>query len=316
MPTNFVFHEDRAHEVLLERIHGAYKRQELMYGQYHAFHGVAPQHSNLPKGILKGSEEHVTFLFFTTLVTLQSSSDEGFKNAVRLYEEFNECFTYNVLLSNIHGSNSLQDIFEEVGFNKPSTWSKYWVQCARTLFCDYDGSPLGIIKDVKTVDGMLAQKKKARKEGKSWWLNGYGPKLFSLFCIFCEELGLIEAISDAIPVDVHLQRICLSTGVVTADSDKFGDTILAEFLRENLTKFCWWNDITPVDLSHAMWFLGSKACSRCSRARGMHGYCPVYEECEGSPPTKPYWRKGHWRLDLGRNPKGHHLHRDHQGKLF
>ncbi|HEC30770.1 MAG TPA: hypothetical protein ENI66_02020 [Candidatus Yonathbacteria bacterium] len=312
----FVFHEDRAQRVLIDGIHRAYKDQKFLYNKYHAVHGVAPQHCNLPKGVVLGSQKHVLFLFFTTLVTLQSSSDEGFKRSVLLYEQFHGCFTEHSLLERVDGISTLEEIFKHVGFNKPKTWSGYWSECAETLFHEYDGDPLCIIRDVKTVDGMLLYKKNARKEGKSWWLNGYGPKLFSLFCIFCEELGLIEPVSDAIPVDVHLQRICLSTGIVTTDVGKFGDTVLAEFLRKELTRFCRVNNIAPVDISHAMWFLGSKSCSKCNRVRGLKYHCPVFSLCTGSPPTKPYWRKGHWRTDLGSNARGHPFYREHQYELF
>lgn len=316
MPTNFVFHEDRAREVLLKRIHYAYEKQKFLYSRYHAFHGVAPQHNNLPRGVEAGSQEHVLFLFFTSLVTLQSSSDEGFKQAVYLYENFHECFTKRVVIKRVDGTLTLEEIFKEVGFNKPKSWSRYWSQCAMTLFYEYDGNPLNIIKEAKTVDGMLKRKKEARKAGKDWYLNGYGPKLFSLFCLFCEELGLIEPVSDAIPVDVHLQRICFSTGVVTVDTVRVGDTILAEFLRKKLTQFCWANGIKPRDLAHAMWFLGSKSCSRCNRIRGLESYCPIYKECEGSPPTEPYWHNGRWQLDLPKNEKGHPFYREHQIGMF
>lgn len=327
-----VFVRDRAKDVLL-LAHQAYMDQTHLYQMHHAFFGAAPQHENLPKGMTRGSPEHVVFLFLTTLVTLQSSSDEGFRQSVRLYETLPECFTpraidlVNTLVVSPQRrftlgairmnkrakgkkkaprkpQNVLEAHFQAMGFNKPGPWSHYWADTVKTLYEEYAGDPLAIIKDVETVDGFLAKKKACKREGKRWWFNGYGPKLFSLFCIFCEELGLVTPVVDAFPVDVHIQRIALATGIIAPMRTVIGDTTIAEFLRHNLVIFCRKHSIDRVDLAHALWFLGSKACTRCYKTACIEQICPIEALCVGSPATIPYWRRGRWELTTPWNPKG------------
>lgn len=318
--SHLVFVNERAEDVLLHA-YSAYQEHTHLYQRTHSFFGSAPQHVNVPSGITLGSQEHVVFLFLTTLVTLQSSSDEGFRQAVRLYETEPTCFTCEAihlaetpirspqlgLLADHEETavpNALEHLFKTVGFNKPAPWACYWSDTVRTLYGEYEGDPLAIVADVKTVDGFLNKKRKEKQGDASWWFNGYGPKLFSLFCIFCEELGLTRPVPDAFPVDVHIQRIALGTGIVAPGKHVIGDTLIAEFLRHNLVAFCDQYMIDRVDLAHALWFLGSKGCRDCSRTSGIEHLCPVAHVCAGSPSTTSYWKRGRWELALPWNPKG------------
>lgn len=318
------FHEARAEEVLNSAM-VAYAKRTHLYTKYHA--SRAPQQTTWPEGMLKGSKEHVLYLFLTTLVTLQSNSDEGFSQARSLYEKYPECFTEEavrmaemppdhpqhffvfldeeeVSTSGMIKSSRLSLIFGEAGFNKPKPWAHHWGDTVQSLFEDYGGDPIALIREVKTVDGFLARKKQKRKEGRVYWFNGMGPKLFSLFCIFCEELGLIDPIPDAFPADVHIQRIALGTGIVTADQLRVSDTGLAELLRTRFSAFGIERWGSVIDLSHALWFLGRQGCKPCAGISDLGQVCPVATLCKGSPNTHSYWKRGRWELDSPWNAKG------------
>ena len=297
--SKFIFHHKRANTVLLPALE-AYEEERFLYKKWHANNGVAPQQVSIPCNIQKSSVEHQVFLFFTTLITLQSVSDIGFRSCVEMYEGQGDIFSYEVLSMSIE---DIATILKKYGINKPEQWAKYWYASAIFLFKELQGQPLNLFNLFQTIDDYMVLKKRGEL-----YLPGYGPKLMSLLTLFYEELALIATIPDAIPVDVHHQRICITTGIVTMRNPKeysVNATLLAEFLRKNLAGWYIKMGNTPLNASHSLFFLGSKACSRCERLRGLELYCPIADHCSGGIPTRPYWKTGKWDLSLERKRKGH-----------
>ena len=310
--TTFSFRWKRAREVLLT-LFNAYSERDFLYRIYHTQNGEAPQFKFIPEGMLRGSHEHLVYLFFVTLITVRSKSKYVFSRAVVLYKVHPELFTSEVLsLTPEKIAEKMRDVG---GFAYPEQWSARWHKCATTLFLKYNGNPLLIFSEAPTVNIFLDLKRKSKNQ----WLCGYGPKLYSLYSLFCEELGAINHIIEAIPVDEHLQRICITTGIVQcfnvddSGEKKVAEIVdaapLAEFLREKLTRFCYKHGISVNELSHAMWFLGSEGCFMCPKQEVLHLVCPIKDLCTGGLDTKRYTNERLWDLSKRKqkgsnNPQG------------
>ena len=122
-------------------------------------------------------------------------------------------------------------------------------------------------------------------------------------------------IRGAFPVDLHVQRIFISSNVVMG-AGTMDAAEIAEFIRVRLSELCYELDIKPLDLSHALWFLGNKLCTKCDKVKGIKSGCPVEEMCSGGIPSLSYNKTGRWELDVPRKEKGHPFHGSHQVILF
>lgn len=304
------FNTERAERIFSEA-HDAYVGERFLYSRVNTRYGFAPQNVHIPKEVKKGSHEHALFLFFTTVMMYASDSDMGFRQSVRLFEAYRYLFTEKIIDVDVpHVGNYLH----EIGFVRPNQGAEYWHGSGATLFNHYEGKPLRVLS-VQDVDEFLVKKRELEKRLGAESLPGIGPKIFSLMAIFFEELGLIDEMPGAFPADLHVQRICISLGIVEGSGIVYAAK-LAEFLRPRIYDICRRLSMRPVDLSHALWFLGNRVCTRCPLVEGIEHVCPIVRHCGGAIPSLIYSRKGKWDLDTPRLPKGNGQQKNRQSSVF
>ncbi len=308
MALKLIWDAEKARRLVLE-FHTAYQTHTHLFTNVHAMNGDAPQHKYLPADVSKGSPEHILFLFGATMLTYRSLSEMGFKQAVNLYEQKLYLFSRRAFdLS----EKELYGIFKEVGFVHPSQVAKNWPRVVGELFQSYGGNPLAIFEKGVTIDGVVELKKGPKG---TMLFPGFGPKLFSLLAIFYEELGVMPHVRGAFPVDLHVQRIFISSDVITGVG-VMDAAVIAEFIRVRLSELCYELNIKPLDLSHALWFLGNKLCTKCDKVKGIKSGCPVENMCAGGIPSLSYNKTGKWNFDALRKNKGHPFYGTHQVTLF
>ncbi|MBI5005360.1 MAG: hypothetical protein HZC03_02040 [Candidatus Lloydbacteria bacterium] len=298
------FEPERSVTFQLDRMHQAMQALLAAFrNETHLFRVVsiayAPQHNHRPKTVAKGSSEHLVFLFLATLIIYRSVSDEGFKQAVRLYDRHPWLFSKEIL------SKTLVHVIEamrEIGFIHPWEAARSWYGTAQTLFRDYGGDTLHLLRGIVSVDDFIALKKR----GKNNLFPGYGPKLFSLLVLFYQELGVPEAflVKEAFPVDLHVQRIFLSLELAEFNTRCIDAVTLAEYIRKKISALCEKEKWNVVEMSHALWFLGNRLCGNCQRISDIELRCPLYSLCGGAFVSEPYRLRGEWDKQYGRKQKG------------
>lgn len=285
----FKFNKNKAQVLLIENLLESYKNDKHLFRYVHAKNGDAPQHKYIPEGVEKGSYNHQIFLFFATLLTYRSGSEEWFKQCADLFNRGRDLFSENVLDMDI---KIIERYLRSAEFVHPIAAARYWQGNASALFGCYDGDPLKIFSN-GTINKIMRLK---REKGNNLF-PGYGPKLFSLLALFYMELDLIDRIPDAFPCDLHVQNQCISLGLVRSESKLIDSYKLADFLRINLSHLCNKNMVSPMDLSHAMWFLGNRLCINCNKKRRIsEKLCPIIDDCGGRISTWTYRFKGKWDL--------------------
>lgn len=185
----------------------------------------------------------------------------------------------------------------------PGQSAAYWPRVARTFYSTFHGDPVEMFRRFATISDILAAKNS--KNGDHLDIPGFGPKILSLLALFYAELGLIEMPADAIPIDVHLQRISEALGVIRfIGTGAPTNEMFEDALRLLFCEICHENDWSAMDMSHALWFNGKHLCTNCSANKAVELYCPMYSVCEGTLITKSYFLKGRWDTDGDRKLVG------------
>ena len=276
---------------------------EKLYNDYMGSKGLfasiqrqdAPQNLFIPEGMKQGSPEHALWLFFATMTDRRDVSDNVYRAHVKLHKETPWLYTEEVIGKD---PQEFEPTLKAAGVSMSGASSRVWPVCAKTLFEVFDGNPLALYAE-GSIDGIL--KWKARRPEVN--LPGFGPKILSLLSLFYEELGLVTMPKDAFPVDVHVQRFCIATGIIEAQG-KIHTQNVEKALRPLLCRIVNQRGWSALELSHAIWLLGNRQCTGCHRNGESQLLCPVYRECGGPPNTRPYFKKGAWDFDSPRLRKG------------
>ncbi len=299
------FRKDRARE-LLGRLYRDFTRGG---GAKEDIAHRAPQWVHRPPALEFASPEHRRWLFFAASTDVREDSHSVYATHRALWEDHRSPLPFR------GAARSTRELYEE----SVLTWERedyisalaksrignprrnidWWGRRARTLWGEWGGDPYGMFSS-GSIDGFLAWKDAARSD----LLPGVGPKIASLISIFLEETGL-PGVPDAFPVDVHVQSIALSLGLLEfAREGPVLNDALERTLRKGIAELSREEGWSRVHLSHALWFRGHHGCRGCSRRREMPLHCPVYSDCRGRYASGPYFRMGLWMPHVPPAPRG------------
>ncbi len=198
---------------------------------------------------------------------------------------------------------SIKKILKRQKVGVPGQSAKYWPWVAWTFHTTFRGDPTELYRRFGTISKIVAAKN-ARGDDRLK-LPGFGPKIFSLLALFYAELGLIKMPPDAIPVDVHLQRIAEALGIIRYIGEGYPtNEMFEDALRLLFCEICYENNWSTEDMSHALWFNGKYLCTNCSKNKAVEDYCPMYAVCGGTLATVEYFHKGHWNTGGNRKVVG------------
>lgn len=277
----------RGRKVLVPIVTAYLKRQKL----YRYIHWEdAPQNVYLPENIKRGSVEHARWLFFAAMSDRREQSKMVYQGHRGLWEKHADLL-YNNPLSEEMTDEQVGKLIKPHGFGMWSVTAKHWVANSHLLFNRFLGDPR-FIYEGRTINDIVREK-------KYWKLSGFGPKILSLLAMFYAESEMIELPEDAFPIDVHVQRIALSTGIIQIKKTTTNVYLEAE-LRPLLREICREKKWSMVDVAHALWFLGNQMCTECSTCSLATAFCPAYGLCGGPFESKRYFTEGKWDPDAKR----------------
>lgn len=205
--------------------------------------------------------------------------------------------------------SSIENVLRAKKVGSPGQSASYWPQVAETLYREFNGDPLEIFRRFPTIADFIRFKRGRRRKMKKDPFPGIGPKIASLMTMFYDELGLMSMPEDAMPVDVHLQRFALETGIIRYEgTKKLYNELVEHYSRRMYCDICNENAWPHVDFSHATWFLSKRLCSSCHRKKIAQTLCPTFDLCLGSIASNSYFRRGIWEIKH-RQKNGGTIHR-------
>jgi endonuclease III len=322
---NMILHLARAEELILRGVQAYTKRSHLFRTVHAETH--APQNLYIPgfelarihsRGmdylpgvkspklnvVVRGSKEHLLFLFFATLTDRRQKSGGDFgvyASHCAIYRDNPLLYTSAVITWD---EQKLATILSRYRIGVPDQSAGYWIRCAKTLFEEYNGDPVHLYKSHgATVKGILAFKEYGKSQGKKKGvlesrdpLPGYGPKIASLYSLFLDGFGALPFPKDAFPVDVQVQRLFIQFEAVTIKT-RASNAIMEKVLRPFICLIAHYHGLDKQDISHAFWLLGSEGCNSCSKKLNAPQMCPIYDECRGCQNTANYFAKGYWSVE-------------------
>lgn len=290
---SLIFDRDRAVAVL-GRMYAAYQLRQGLYEVRHSEKGDAPQDRFVPKGVERGSRDHAVFLFFATGTDRRQVSQNLYKEHANLWQRRPRMYREDVLDFKQH---VIRRNIESCKIGMKDDIIRNWKPCASALYREFGGDPAALFAE-RSIDRIVEHKKRSPS-----FLPGFGPKILSLFAMFLEDLGLVTGIDGAFPVDVHIQRICISTGIVRSSGILHREPV-AEFIRPRLYALCKEEGWDRSALAHALWFNGNELCNGCQSSKVSASLCVIYNDCSGGLETRSYGKEGRWNFDQPRRPKG------------
>ncbi len=307
---------------LLTTLYEAYMGKKLLFAHVHA-DTHAPQLIYTPKGQQLGSTDDLIWRFHAARTDRRSLSSKVYQThqalkegrwqtAGDLFREANDSAANSMLgdTRKMYRKSVLRMteghiayILSSAGIFEPNLSAQQWMQCARVLWAEYDGDPVNIFREHKSVDAFQRHRVIYERAHGVNPFPGFGPKITSLFVIFCEQLGKLY-VPDAFPIDVHVQRFFIQHGLLESTMTRLENVELEALLRPFLSDLCNQKGWSRVDLAHAIWFLGSSFCTKCYQRKDAPVLCPVYASCTGVIDSRSYFKERMWYLDSERFPKG------------
>jgi hypothetical protein len=237
----------------------------------------------LPKGMTKGSREHVLFITFTVAIDYLREADELWESARRTYEDPETRYLFYP--EKVY-ETSFEKIKDDIKKHNLS-WRvkndvRAWKTLGTTFWEKWKGDPLNFIKDCND-DAELIWTQLQNKKENHYYPKLRGPKIGPLWIrMLRDNIGLELKNLDKIPipVDTHVIRATLATGVIRGE---FKTT------RDKITKYTqevWFEsfkklhnegiDLIPLNMDKPLWHLSKNGCYRRDK---ITGDCPYYSEC-------------------------------------
>ncbi len=258
---------------IFRKVFNAYAKRQGVFAEFEA-DNAGPQKLSLPSAVTRGDKNH---LYWLALVAFTDKRT----NSATLYPCFAGMFDRNPKLFQrgyYPSVSKMTKLFRQYTIAVPVKEIAFFLERKKHIDLYFDGDPVKIFEGVTNVDELMKKlegiKKTYRLENI---LPGAKEKMLCLWAMFVKELVPLE-FADVIPIDVWVQSICSSVGVLRGSGNiKFSalERLLRPLMQELIYEFRYVEGVT-----NATWILGKKLCTHCSR-KDMRILCPIYDLCEG-----------------------------------
>jgi hypothetical protein len=264
--------EERFKEVF-GQIFSAYKARSHGFADTHA-DNLGPQRIYYPKCVKVGNRDHLYWLTLVALSDRRTNSTMLYRNFARMFNRNKKLFIQGYYPSH----RKMERLFRTYKIAVPVGDIALFLEKKRHLDELFNGDPFAIYNGVGNIDDLLIKARRiAKLRGIDLPFPGAKEKIFTLLAMFLSELTDLQ-FDDLIPIDVWVQSIATSTGVLKGEGIiKF--RVLERLLRPNMRKlFSGFKDVPGA--ANATWILGKSMCTHCA-GRDMKDICPIYDMCKG-----------------------------------
>lgn len=240
----------------------------------HSAETSGPQNVFWPQTAAKGSRNHLYWLALVAFSDRRTNSTFLYKNFAKMFEENGFLFERGFKPS----IAQMTDLFRFYKIALPVKEIALFIERKSHLDDVFGGDPLNIYAGVEDVNGLMKKLKAIAKEkGIKNLIPGAAEKIFCLLAMFLREFVQMD-FADIVPVDVWVQSIATSTGVLKGNGHIKFET-LGHRLRPLMTKaFLRYRKVSGA--TNATWILGKYGCTHCA-GTSMCNLCPVYRLCKG-----------------------------------
>lgn len=270
------------------------KLAELLYNCFTTtgIHGlIAMPECVMPDNIAKGSLDHILFITLTVSIDYQRDADSLWESSKKTFNDPETRYLFNPeLLYKTPIEKIIKDMQKHKLSKKPEKDAAIWHTIGVTFYKKWGGDPRNLLESCNW-DSLLIlnrlQNDTHINNGKPVSDYPYlrGSKIGPLWLRMLRDYACITELKNLesvpIPVDIHIARATLATGVVRG-KEKIRANELFEYIRN-----AWFESVKglninnramiPLDLDKPLWHLSREGCSNRDK---ITGYCPLYNKCE------------------------------------
>lgn len=270
-------------ELVCGELLAAFRAKDYPYGEAWAL----PQ-SFVTDAVKDDPLVHGRFLFYACHYMRGSiKSDYAVKQLVRAWEECPHLFDPFVAQDPKRFSE-LDALLARLLMYKHEEIARFWQENSRRLALHWKGDPRRIFDGVESANDMYKRVTNKRirgtrpdvEEHPEWGFVGFQEKMASMLAYFLMDAKLVADFSASPPVDFHLLRIMLATGVLVVSGErtkKLRYEHLTPYGIEVLETYGRTHELSLVVLGNALWMLSVVLCSRApgnistGRKKGENG---------------------------------------------
>lgn len=260
----------------------------------------------IPNNLVGGSLDHVLFITLTVSIDYQRDASSLWESSRKTFDDPETRYLFNPkLLHETSYEKIVKDMQKHKLSKKPKKDARIWRTIGITFYKKWKGDPRNFLEAYNWDSNLIL--KRLRSDAHPYGgrlVSDYpylrGPKIGSLWLRMLRDNVGITQLKNLenvpIPVDIHVARATLTTGVVRGQFK--GKLVqLFEYVRE-----AWFESVKglsakgrpmiALDMDEALWHLSRYGCSK--RDKDI-GYCPVYNECV----ARDYCVKGRVKIAKG-----------------
>ena len=276
---------------------------------YHSFATVGIHgHKDMPEditptGVERGSLQHVLFVTLTVSIDYQRDAPSLWEVSRQTFQDPETRYLFDPgQLHQIAFQKIAKDMQKYKLSKKPQKDANIWRTVALTFHDKWKDDPRNFLRDCNWDSLLILNRLKNdthlhKRRPVSDYLYLCGPKIGPLWLRMLRDNVGISKLKNldkvSIPVDIHVARATLATGVVRGDF-KGRSGQLFKRIREawfvsteglNLEA----RPMIALDLDEPLWHLSKYGCTK---RNDISGFCPVRQRCE----AKKYCVQGKVRI--------------------
>jgi hypothetical protein len=270
------------------------KVAEFLYNSFSTvgIHGKTEMPEDItPNGVKRGSLEHILFITLTVSIDYQRDAPALWESSRKTFADPETRYLFNPkLLHETPFRKIVEDMQKYKLSKKPQKDAKIWRTVSVTLYKKWEGDPRNFLKNCNWDSSLILSR--LREDTRLYngrLVSDYpylrGPKIGPLWLrmlrdnVDISQLRNLEKVP--IPVDIHVARATLTTGVVRGSIDIRLDELF-EYIRK-----AWFESVEglsikdrpmiALDVDEPLWHLSKYGCTKRNKTTS---YCPYYSKCE------------------------------------
>lgn len=271
------------------------KLAELLYHKFlnEGIHGRTDMpEDEPPQGVIRGSTEHLCFISLTVAIDYMRDAPTLWNNSRATYSDPETKYLFCPReLEQSSFEKVVKDMQKHGLSKKPERDAKIWYTLGNSFSIKWGGDPLNFIKNcdwdvTKILEALYANRHFSKGTLIPDFPNLRGPKIGPLWIrMLRDNVGITELVNldkVPLPVDIHIARATLTTGVLkgryVGNLERIFPEIRAVWSESVKGLPIKGRTMIALDIDEPLWHLSKYGCS--GNRNKISGTCSLYKRCE------------------------------------
>lgn len=270
------------------------KVAELLYNSFttKGIHGRSDMPEDItPNCVIRGSRDHILFITLTVSIDYQRDAPSLWESSRKTFDDPETRYLFDPTLLHEAPFRKIREDMQKYKLSKKPKKDAYiWQTVGVTFYKKWRGDPRKFLQDCNWDSAIILRRLRDDKHicsGRQVSDYPYlrGPKISSLWLrMLRDNVGItqLENLENVpIPVDIHVARATLATGIVRGQfsgrlDELFGCIRKAWF--ESVEGLVIENrEMVALDVDKPLWHLSKYGCTNRDETTG---YCSFFNRCE------------------------------------